>query len=538
MPGSSRDGKAWIVERLMDEMPSRVLDIGAGCGTYAQLFRARWPGSHWTAVEVWEPYIAMYKLREQYDVVIIADARTWEPGEGRYGVAFLGDVLEHMTREEARALLDRMRAVADIVVVSIPIIHYPQGPLFGNPHEIHVEEDWTHAKVCEQLGPPTECLLDGVIGAYIYRQSPGAVEVPVVPETRPKVKVAIYAIAKNEAACAARWAKSAKDADCLVVADTGSTDGTQEILRAAGVKVYDIAVVPWRFDVARNTSMALIPGDMDYCIALDLDETISAGWREALEDAKARGLTRPRYRYVWSWTADGQPNKVYRGDKINARAGFRWRHPVHEVMAAYGAPEKQGDVAMEIQHHPVPGNGARDDLPLLALSVKEDPNDDRNAHYHARELFYRQKYPEAAAEFKRHLALPSATWKPERASSMRFLAKCEPSRKLDWLLRAALEAPGLREPWVELAVEYRHRKAWGSCYAAALSALSITKRELLYLTESYAWGRAPHDEAALAAHYMGMKDEAIRHGKAALELEPNDQRLRLNLAFYEKGLGG
>jgi len=547
MPGSSPHGKAWMVERLMGERPKRVLDIGAGCGTYAQLFRARWPGSHWTAVEVWEPYVDAYKLREQYDVVHVSDARTWEP-EGRYDLAFLGDVLEHMTSKEARVLLDRIRGVADMVVVSIPIVHYPQGALCGNPFETHVEEDWSHERVCAALGEPTEFVNDAEIGAYIYRATIGPTGLvgPLGPGPCPRgemgprgeagvrVKVAVYAISKNEAACAQRWAASTVGADYRVVTDTGSTDGTQKVLRDAGVTVHEIVVDPWRFDVARTASLSLIPGDADYCIALDLDEVLLPGWRAALEDAKARGLTRPRYPYTWSWLADGTtPDIVYNADKIHARQGYRWTHPVHEVLQTYGIEEVQGDVTLAIHHHPDPTARAKPDyLPLLKLAVTEAPDDDRNAHYYARELFFRGQLNEAAAEFRRHLALPSAKWKPERAASMRYLAKCEPARQMEWLARAALEAPNLREAWVDLAKVCMERNEWVSCYAAAIAALAITKRELLYLTEAFAWGSAPHDYAALAAYNLGKNDEAIRHGTRAVELNPTDPRLRQNLAYY------
>ena len=75
------------------------------------------------------------------------------------------------------------------------------------------------------------------------------------------MKITVYAISKNEEKFAARWVKSMAEADHICVLDTGSMDGTVEILADLGVIVRREEIVPWRFDVARNRSMELIPED-------------------------------------------------------------------------------------------------------------------------------------------------------------------------------------------------------------------------------------------------------------------------------------
>ena len=85
-------------------------------------------------------------------------------------------------------------------------------------------------------------------------------------------KVCVYAICKNEEKFAARWVSSMKEADYIVVLDTGSEDNTVEILRNLGVRVEERIISPWRFDNARNASMELIPDDADICVCTDLDE--------------------------------------------------------------------------------------------------------------------------------------------------------------------------------------------------------------------------------------------------------------------------
>lgn len=344
------------------------------------------------------------------------------------------------------------------------------------------------------------------------------------------MKVAVYAIAKNEEQFVRRWADSAKDADYLCILDTGSTDRTAKVAQLLGVDVRVWSFNDWRFDLARNMSLDMVPTDADYCIALDMDEVLVPGWRRALEQALSQGLTRPRYQYTWSWNGD-QPGLVYGGDKIHARHGYRWKHPVHEVLTP-SISETQGWVDLEIHHHPDHTKSRGQYFPLLEKAVREDPDDDRNAHYLAREYFFHGRYEEAAAEFKRHLSLPRAVWKPERAQSMRYLAKIEPQHREKWLLDAVGECPDRREAWVDLATHYYENARWQDCLSTAQVALSIKERPLEYLNEEFAWGYLPHDLAAIASYHLGNPQLSLTHGQRALDLAPNDERLRTNLQFY------
>src|SRR5574343_159438 len=98
------------------------------------------------------------------------------------------------------------------------------------------------------------------------------------------MKICVYAIAKNEEKFVERFMSSMKEADLIIVADTGSTDGTVSKLRDLGAIVHEIKVDPWRFDVARNLALDLIPADVEVCVSVDLDEVFSPGWRSAIEE--------------------------------------------------------------------------------------------------------------------------------------------------------------------------------------------------------------------------------------------------------------
>ena len=345
------------------------------------------------------------------------------------------------------------------------------------------------------------------------------------------MKIAVYTIALNEEQFVERWAESAKDADYLYILDTGSTDATVSKAKDLGVVVNVASIKPWRFDDARNVSLSLLPDDADICIALDMDEVLVPGWREELENIRPE-TTRPRYQYTWSWSEDGKPGLQYGGDKIHARHGYRWKHPVHEVIVADRIEEIQEWIGLEIHHYPDNAKSRGQYFPLLELSTKEDPLDDRNAFYLGREYFFYQRYSEASKELRRHLSLPKAIWPPERAASMRYLAKAEPENTRDWLEKAIKESPGRREALVELSQYFYSRNDWQNCYWRALDAIAITEKPLDYLCEEFAWGALPFDLAAISAWNLGFKEEAVRHGQSALELDPENQRLKDNLKYY------
>ena len=349
------------------------------------------------------------------------------------------------------------------------------------------------------------------------------------------MKIAVYTIALNEQQFVRRWYESAKEADYLLIADTGSTDGTVELAKELGVNVVEISIKPWRFDDARNASLASIPADIDYCIALDMDEVLLPGWRAHLESVPTQ-TTRPRYKYTWNWNPDGSPGLQYGGDKIHSRHGYRWKHPVHEVMVTDRIQQVESWIDLEIHHYPDNSKPRSQYFPLLAQSVEEDPHDDRNAFYYARELFFYGKFAEATEEFKRHLSLPRAVWKPERAASMRYIAKMSGDfmEAEDWFKKAIEEAPDRREAYVELAKLYYENNRWFDCLDVSEEALRITEKPLEYLCEEFAWGSAPYDYAAIASHNLGLNDKAKEYGEKAVELNPTDERLQRNLVFYSK----
>lgn len=151
----------------------------------------------------------------------------------------------------------------------------------------------------------------------------------------------------------------------------------------------------------------------------------------------------------------------------------------------------------------------------------------------ARELFFYNRFEEATELFKRHLTMPESVWPPERAWSMRYLAKMHPQEAEHWHLRACAEYPTGAEVWTDLAKHYYSKQDWRGMYYASKRALTCQLYKGLYLTEPDAYGWWPNDMAALSAFNLGLYGEAIHHGRIAVQFNPDDQRLKNNLFFYK-----
>ncbi len=178
MPTSSPEGKGWTLQvlgALAGRVPlRRVVDVGAGSGTYHVLLSDVLREARWLGVEVWGPYVRRFRLEERYDEVVVADARylAWDR-LGAADLALFGDIVEHMSRAEGVELLGRALGHARFVLVSLPVVPMPQEAVHDNPFERHVEEEWTHGEALAQLPCVATFARDGDIGVYLLAADEG-----------------------------------------------------------------------------------------------------------------------------------------------------------------------------------------------------------------------------------------------------------------------------------------------------------------------------------------------------------------------------
>ena len=155
MPFSSASGKLYthIMLQQLNTLGyvDHILDIGVGMGTYKKLMEGKFQTPvEWTGVEAWEPYIEQFGLKKLYDEIIVEDVRKLNLADlSSCDFVLCGDVLEHMTKEEALQIANDCLDNFNGMLISIPIIHSPQGAFAGNPFEVHVKDDWSHDEVLE-----------------------------------------------------------------------------------------------------------------------------------------------------------------------------------------------------------------------------------------------------------------------------------------------------------------------------------------------------------------------------------------------------
>lgn len=138
----------------------QILDVGAGAGTYGTLL-----GKYFNsidALEIFPQYIQEFELTKIYRNVYCADFRI--VGKIEHDYLIFGDVIEHMSIEEAQEVLNNAHQQDIKFMVAVPFM-MPQGAVGGNEHEIHHQDDLTH-KIMLQRYPMLHVLFKNEYYGY------------------------------------------------------------------------------------------------------------------------------------------------------------------------------------------------------------------------------------------------------------------------------------------------------------------------------------------------------------------------------------
>lgn len=130
-----------VVKQVLIDYPNRntrIIDIGAGWGKYGVLLKPHYDKID--ALDVWWIEDGVYN--KTY-IKNVAEGLP-EP----YTVAIMGDVFEHLTREDARKFLENVLPQVEQIYIVVPW-QMQQEAVDGNPHEEHQQEDLTPELMAE-----------------------------------------------------------------------------------------------------------------------------------------------------------------------------------------------------------------------------------------------------------------------------------------------------------------------------------------------------------------------------------------------------
>lgn len=152
-------------------------------------------------------------------------------------------------------------------------------------------------------------------------------------------KTAVYTILKNEAKYIEKWLYYGSFYDYRVLLDTGSTDGSWELLQEFAKKDPNLIIeqkvfTPWRFDVARKYNLAMVPKDVVWCLSPDLDEYYSKNTLTEMEKIisavpDVTCIASDRLDIYSDTVRVGPPNFIPT-NKIHRRHDYTWSQPIYE----------------------------------------------------------------------------------------------------------------------------------------------------------------------------------------------------------------
>jgi glycosyltransferase involved in cell wall biosynthesis len=308
-----------------------------------------------------------------------------------------------------------------------------------------------------------------------------------------------------------------------VICDTGSTDGTQELIERALAGVPgELHECPWiDFGHNRTELMGLARGKADYLLLLDADMTITVD-RSGLE-----GLGADSYLLRHAEPLEYRIKRLVRGDRT-----WRYVGSTHEYIESEG-PETLAALDAIVVHHHGDGGTRKDkftrDLRLLEGELAEDEGNTRALFYLAQTHRDLGHVDDAIELYSRRSRMGG--WEEEVFYSLYQVGVLK-AQAGDWsaavpaLLDAWNYRPSRVEPLYHLALGYRNRSAHQAAYLFALRGVDRPRPKDVLFVEAWIYRWAILFELSISAFYVGAVKDAIDAGERLLRIKelPSDYR--------------
>jgi len=354
--------------------------------------------------------------------------------------------------------------------------------------------------------------------------------------------ITVYAICKNEEKFVKRWVESMKEADYIVVVDTGSTDNTIAEFKKYGIEPYKTTINPFRFDEARNVALNLCPKDTTIFVSTDLDEVFDPGWADILRKRWTKDHVRANYKYAWSSLSNGEPGRIFTYDKIHNK-DWKWKYPVHELLVNVNTNSNEYHIDntlnvfndIFLHHYPDQNKSRGSYLELLELRAQEDKDDYYGLIYLGHEYYYRQRYKKSIDTLETVLErFFDRMTQTERASCYLFMgddyrALGDNNSAIKSYISAIQIEDSYREPYMAMAKLYLDMKEYDSAIFYVKKGVKKSYRHYSWLERDKSWNSEPYDILSVASYYLGNKRDSLSYSIKALSLNGQEQRLKDNL---------
>ncbi|MEU4270999.1 glycosyltransferase [Streptomyces sp. NPDC026092] len=345
-------------------------------------------------------------------------------------------------------------------------------------------------------------------------------------------------IVKNESRVIERCLASVRDlVDTWVISDTGSTDGTQDLIRKAldGIPG-ELHEEPWvNFGHNRSLNISHARGRADYILLLDADLVLR-------QDGPLPPLTADAYMLRHEGALEYRIKRLVRGD-----LPWRYEGVTHEYLTADQDHVQENLDALFIQDH-ADGGSRHDkferDARLLSAELERDPSNVRTVFYLAQTMRDLGRTADAIALYERRAAMGG--WAEEvyyallQAGVLRAESGDWPAA-MDTLTRAWDARPERLEACYELASRLRLRGRNHSAHAVVSAVVGRKQPDDLLFMQPwvYRWGLL--FEYSITAYWVGDHAASLAACDRLLALpdlpETYREQTRTNREFAVRGLG-
>lgn len=232
------------------------------------------------------------------------------------------------------------------------------------------------------------------------------------------MKLSACLIVKNEKDHIRDVLSSLAGVDEIVVVDTGSSDNTVELAKEFTDKIF--TDYEWNDDFAEARNHALSKCSGDWILSIDADEILEAGGvekiRNIIEKAEPTQL-----HFSVEMTAKGNGQKHNLPRILRNDGSVSWVGAAHETL--YPVQKNLTDVVITYGYSTAHKLDPDRMLRILAKLVNGTGATPRDRYYYAREFYYRRDYVQAERLFREYVFV--ATWLPEKADALLYMARCQ-----------------------------------------------------------------------------------------------------------------